>query len=161
MYMLHLSVLQRHRALRTLALDFRTESAYGDAAAPAPPSLVESLANFGRITGLRLSSGHNAPRNQLVCVLQCLPHLRYLDNCGVGRVLSLGDAMGHVHTSDKSIAVQNAALLYHLAQPNVQYVRVDKYIFECRNYEVMHRTGIVWWFLERVRGCFEGLTWWG
>lgn len=153
MHLQYIAALDRHKSLKKLSLEFREESNNCDVVANVPMCYVTNFHKFSELQSLRLSSGGEFHKKRLIELLQALPNLMYLDDYGTnaGGAPNLGLGMVHPTIFDEWYKVQHIAMLYHKAQPRIQYARIKKYVFEFEGYEANPRSGIESWFDEQVR----------
>lgn len=153
MHLQYIAALERHKSLKKLSLQFHEESCNCDVLEIVPISYITSFHKFRELQSLRISSGSEFHKKRLIELLQNLPNLVFLDDYGTnaGGAPNLGLGMVHPNIFDEWFKVQHVAMLYHNAQPKIQYARIKKYIFEFEGNDANPRSGIDNWFEDHVR----------
>lgn len=148
-----IAALKKHECLRKLSLEFREEKPNFETMGNAPLLFIVNLKDFRELRSLRISSGSESQKKQLVEVIKELESLKYLDDYGqnAGGAPNLGLGMVHPSVFDEWFKVQHVALLYYAAQPSIDYVRIKGYIFDFDTIPANPRSGIERWFDNKVR----------
>lgn len=147
------AALQKHKNLKKISLEFRVEKPNCETVGVAPLPFINSLGTFLKLRSLRISSGSETHKKQLVETIKKLNGLKYLDDYGqnAGGAPNLGLGMVHPSVFDEWFKVQHVALLYYAAQPSVKYIRIKGYIFDFDTLPANPRSGIDRWFDNKVR----------
>lgn len=143
-----------NQPLRKLSIEVREENSFCDVVRPTPMALFHGLDRLKDLESLRLNAGDSAHGVEaLLLLLAALKKLKMLDVFGqkAGGAPHLGLGMSHPNIYDEWFKVQHVALLYWRAQVNLQYVRINKCIFEYCGGMPNPRDVIDRWFDAAVR----------
>lgn len=152
-YDAHAHALGRWRGLRHVSLEIKEELAFCDFNIPVyHAAFYRALGRCKHLTSLRLNPGTSVGEKELVRLIAQLPKLRMLDVFGAkaGGAPHLGLGTNHPTIYDEWFKVQHVALIYARENLALQYIRVNRCVFECVG-GVNPRDGIDRWFDQRVR----------
>ena len=152
-------------SLTKLSLQIRSEvDNYQDstnfnvlAAIPNNTGFYEKLYKMQKLKGIRLNPGDNA--NEVLELVRHLKTLKKVDIFGsrAGGCPNLGLGMIHPNIYDEWYKVQHVALFYLQSNPNIDYIRINSFIFECdgTTLKINPRYGITRWFDSHVRPTYS------
>lgn len=145
---LYAEALQYHKpSLTHLAINFKLETGINFIDLPINLSLID-LSELKQLKSLKFNSNNEANN---VCVIQNLPNLKYLQLFGLkaGGAPNLGLGMIHPNIFDEWFKVQHVALIYYDNNQNLDYIKINNCLFECKD-KVIPRDGIDNWFSDII-----------
>lgn len=159
MYEEYGSAIMNQIELRKFSVEIREENSFCDILNSTPLELLTGLHALRNLESLRLNCGDSTQGvSALLDLLKSLRKLKILDVFGAkaGGAPNLGLGMIHPNVYDEWFKVQHVALLYWQAQNNLQYVRINKCIFEYTDEGIANPRDVIdRWFDSKVRVDWE------
>lgn len=147
------------KTLKKLAIDIKEENVFCDLTIPIPSNhFYNEIAQCKQLTSLRINPSTKTEdgshqKGHIISIVSQLNKLKYLEVFGTqaGGAPHMGLEMVHPTIFDEWFKVQHVAMLYSQTNSNIQYIKINKCLFESISGDMNPRDGIDRWFNHKVR----------
>lgn len=146
------SILKHSNTLKKLSLDTKEDSIFSDSHKPICQECLLELVNLKQLEALRLNGYSLHPFAPILA--NALPNLKYFEifGPGSGGAPHMGLQVVHFGVLDEWLKVQHVALAILDRNENIQFIKVDKCLFEIKDKaSAVPRNGLEKWFENKVR----------